>query len=318
MGAVDEMCTQSPYCRKWQKTPSGSMSDVIRPVDRCEKSTAPAALHRPRRGVRVSVSHMRVHVIQLSYDDAEPVATRVDRAAGLVLDQRGADLVVLPELWAHGGFASALWRERAEGVDGPTRTAIAAAARTVGAWVHAGSIIERAGTSLFNTSILISPDGETAATYRKIHRFGFDEGEPRILDAGHSVVTTPIDDKATIGLATCYDLRFPELFRALLDAGATMFAIPAAWPAARIEHWTLLGRARALENQCGGVQATTAGTHAGVAMGGRSQIVAADGRVLAEAGDGEEVLGADVDPAETDRYRREFPVLADRRLRGPA
>lgn len=258
---------------------------------------------------------MRVHVVQVAYDDAEPVAVRVERVAALVAEQRGADLVVLPELWAHGGFASRHWADRAEPLEGPTVTALADAARTTGAAVHAGSIVERAGGDLFNTSALLGADGSVVATYRKIHRFGFDAGEPLIMSAGADVVVAPLPGHgATLGLATCYDLRFPELFRRLLDAGADMFVVPAAWPAARVDHWTLLGRARAVENQCAAVLCNTAGTHARTPMGGRSQVVAADGRVLAEAGDGEEVLVAELDPAETARYRREFPVLRDRRL----
>ena len=80
-----------------------------------------------------------------------------------------------------------------------------------------------------------------------------------------------------IGLSTCYDLRFPELYRQQLDAGAEVFVVPAAWPAARVAHWTLLGRARAVEDQAFVVQCNTAGTHAGTEMGGRSQVVAPDG-----------------------------------------
>jgi predicted amidohydrolase len=117
------------------------------------------------------------------------------------------------------------------------------------------------------------------------------------------------------GLSTCYDLRFPEIYRRQVDAGAELFVVPAAWPAARVAHWTLLGRARAVENQGVVVQCNTAGTHARTPMGGRSQVVAATGEVLAEAPhDGEAVLSVDVDLAATTSYREAFPVLADRRL----
>ncbi|HYJ75438.1 MAG TPA: nitrilase-related carbon-nitrogen hydrolase, partial [Kineosporiaceae bacterium] len=117
-----------------------------------------------------------------------------------------------------------------------------------------------------------------------------------------------------VGLATCYDLRFPELYRRLVDAGARLVLVPAAWPVARVEAWTLLGRARAIEDQIVVVQCNTGGTHAGVRMGGRSQVVDATGAVLAEAGDGEEVLVVDVDPDAVGAWREAFPVLADRRL----
>lgn len=277
---------------------------------------------------------MRVHVVQVAYGDDEPAAARVARVADLVRAQRGADLVVLPELWAPGGFAYRGWAGLAETLDGPTVTAVAAAAREIGAVVHAGSIVEtvppgapdsargETGRGLWNTSVVLGPDGAVLAAYRKIHRFGFGEGEPLLLEAGEDVVTFPWPGGAAvgpvvgpvIGLATCYDLRFPELFRRLLDAGARLVLVPAAWPLPRVAAWTLLGRARAVENQFVVVQCNTGGTHAGVPMGGRSQVVGADGTVLAEAGDGEEVLVVDLDLADVDAWRARFPVLADRRL----
>ena len=267
---------------------------------------------------------MRLAVLQLSYGDEEPVHARRERVAAMVRDQRGADLVVLPELWAPGGFAYRGWPEHAEALDGPTMTAIAAAAADIGAVVHAGSVIERApagpdGRGLWNTSVLLGPDGSVVATYRKVHRFGFGAGEPELLEAGTDIVTAPLPGMDVVaGLSTCYDLRFPEMFRALLDAGAQLLLVPAAWPAARVAHWSLLGRARALENQCLLVAANTAGTHAGHAMGGRSQVVAPDGEVLAEAGDGEETLVLDLDLDTVAQARQRFPVLADRRLHGPS
>lgn len=274
---------------------------------------------------------MRVHVVQVAYGDDEPAADRVARVADLVRAQRGADLVVLPELWAPGGFSYRDWDTRAEAVDGPTVRAVAAAAAEIGAVVHVGSIVERApdgappeergptGRGLWNTSVLLGPDGEVLATYRKIHRFGFGEGEPALMEAGDRIVTAALPAPAAAagvvaGLATCYDLRFPEQFRLLLDAGAEVVLVPAAWPAPRVEHWRLLGRARAVENQVFVVQCNTGGTHAGVEMGGHSQIVSPTGEVLAEAGGGEEVLAVDLDPAEVAAWRQRFPVLADRRL----
>jgi predicted amidohydrolase len=275
---------------------------------------------------------MRVHVLQVAYDDDEPVAARVERVAAWTAEQSAADLVVLPELWAPTGMDYGLWPEHAEPLDGPTVRAVADAARAAGVYVHAGSIVEQAaagtdqgpeGRGRWNTAVLLGPDGGLVTSYRKVHRFGFAKGEPQLLEAGTAVVTADLvlpdrpgrpGGTERIGLATCYDLRFPELFRALLDAGATTFVVPAAWPARRVAHWTLLGRARALENQCAMVQCNTGGTHAGVAMGGRSQVVAATGEVLAEAGTGEELLVVDLDPAVTADYRSSFPVLADRRL----
>ncbi len=272
---------------------------------------------------------MKVAVVQVAYGDGEPVAARAERVAALVRAQAGHDLVVLPELWAPEGFSYPLWADRAETLDGPTIEAMREAARSAGVVLHAGSIIERAADGadrgaeqrgLWNTSVLIGPDGELLATYRKVHRFGFGAGEPLLLEAGVDVVAVDAPLPATggddvrLGLATCYDLRFPEMFRLLLDAGARVVVVPAAWPAARVAHWTLLGQARAVEDQVFVVACNTGGTHAGHAMGGRSQVVTPTGEVLAEAGCGEQVLSVELDVDGLDDLRSRFPVLADRRL----
>jgi predicted amidohydrolase len=271
---------------------------------------------------------MRIAVIQLGYDDQEPVADRVARAADLVGTQAGHDLVVLPELWAPGGFAYKRWDERAEAVDGPVARAMSEAARDAGVMLHAGSIVERPagaahgpeGKHLWNTSLVFAADGSLAATYRKIHRFGFGQGEPLLMEAGDALSLVDVPDSsptagiARAGLSTCYDLRFPELYRAQLDLGATLFVIPAAWPATRVRHWTLLAQARAIENQCVVIACNTAGTHAGVEMGGHSQIVLPTGDVVAMAGGDEQVLSVVVDMSVVGDYRTSFPVLRDRRL----
>ncbi|CAN7549327.1 carbon-nitrogen family hydrolase [Terrabacter sp. LjRoot27] len=267
---------------------------------------------------------MKVALIQLAYGDDESVAARTTRVADLVRAQAGHDLVVLPELWPAGGFDYTAWDERAEAVDGPVAQALAAAARDARVTLHGGSIVERAeptgagGRGLWNTSLVFSPEGELVATYRKIHRFGFGEGEPSLMDAGEElvVVDVPVADGGTVpvGLSTCYDLRFPELYRRLLERGAEVFVIPAAWPRKRVAHWTLLGQARAVEDQCVVIQCNTAGTHARHEMGGHSQVVDATGKVLAAAGLDEEVLSIDIDTAATPEWRRTFPVLTDRRL----
>lgn len=266
---------------------------------------------------------MRVAVLQIGYGDDEPMSERIDRVADLVRAQAGHDLVVLPELWAPGGFSYREWADRAQPVDGPIGAAMSAAARDARVMLHAGSIVERPssgevgsdGRGLWNTSLVYAADGSLVATYRKIHRFGFGSGEPSLMDAGEDIVLVDLPDGAgRAGLSTCYDLRFPELYRRQLDAGATVFIVPAAWPAARVRHWTLLSHARAIENQCVVIACNTAGTHAGTTMGGHSQVISATGEALAMAGSGEEVLSVDLDLATVSTWREEFPVLQDRRL----
>jgi predicted amidohydrolase len=248
----------------------------------------------------------------------ESVNSRRQRAAALVRAQRDVELVVLPELWTVGAFAYQQFADEAEDPAGPTYEAMAKAASDASVWLHAGSVVERApdGT-LYNTALVISPAGELVRTYRKIHRFGFDKGEAVMMGAGEEMVTVPVPG-LTLGLATCYDLRFPELFRGLVDAGATAFVVPAGWPARRREHWTLLARARAVENQAYVLACGTAGTHADVEQAGHSIVVDPWGEVLAEAGPDEEVLTVDLDVSKPATTRKLSPALKDRRLGLPA
>jgi predicted amidohydrolase len=257
---------------------------------------------------------VRICLVQVDVDLSEPVARRVERVAGMVRSCRGADLVVLPELWPQGGFAYDRWADEAEDLDGPVATAMAAAARDTGAFLHAGSLVERAGDgSLYNTSLVFGPDGTRLVSYRKIHLFGFAEGEAAQLRPGDAVVTCS-GPPLTLGLATCYDLRFPEQFRRLVDAGMQMLVVPAAWPYRRLEHWRLLVRARAVESQVFAVACNTAGEHGGVPLRGHSLVVDPWGEVLGEGGAGEDVLTVDIDPGLVERTRDQFPVLRDRRL----
>ncbi|MET8631861.1 carbon-nitrogen family hydrolase [Streptomyces sp. NPDC004074] len=263
---------------------------------------------------------MRASLIQFRVDDDESVDSRRRRAAALVRDQAGVDLVVLPELWTTGAFAYERFGTEAEPLRGPTYEAMAEAARDAGVWLHAGSIPERGASAggaddgpLYNTSLVFSPSGEPAAFYRKIHRFGFDKGEAVLMGAGTETVTVRLPE-TTLGVATCYDLRFPELFRSLVDAGAETLVIPAGWPERRRSHWTLLAQARAVENQAYVLACGTAGTHAGVPQAGHSIVVDPWGEVLGEAGADEEILTVEFDPAKVATTRDQFPALKDRVL----
>ncbi|WP_405424071.1 carbon-nitrogen family hydrolase [Streptomyces erythrochromogenes] len=257
---------------------------------------------------------MRASLIQIAVNEGESVSSRRARVADLVREQDESDLVVLPELWTVGAFAYEQFETEAEPLDGPTYEVMSKAARDAGVWLHAGSVVERAGDgSLYNTALVLSPAGELAATYRKIHRFGFDQGEAVLMSAGDSLTTVELPEQ-TLGITTCYDLRFPELFRGLVDAGATTMVVAAGWPARRRSHWTLLSRARAVEDQSYVLACGLAGTHAGVEQAGHSLVVDPWGEVLAEAGPGEEVLTVDLDPAKVADTRAQFPALKDRRL----
>ncbi|MFF4323446.1 nitrilase-related carbon-nitrogen hydrolase [Streptomyces sp. NPDC001568] len=261
---------------------------------------------------------MRASLIQLRVDATESAEDRRARAVRTIVRRAGDDLVVLPELWTAGAWAHDTWDRDAEGLDGPTVALMARAARAAGVWLHAGSILERGrdGT-LYNTALVFDRDGELRGHYRKIHRYGFDSGEAVLLGAGDAATTLPTDF-GTLGLAICYDLRFPELFRALVDAGAELIVVPAAWPAGRLEHLRLFARTRAVEEQVFLLTCVAAGEHGGVRQAGHSMAVHPWGGVLAEGGSGEQVVTAELDTSEVGRVRKELPVLRDRVLGIPA
>jgi predicted amidohydrolase len=257
---------------------------------------------------------VRASLLQIDVNDGETVDSRRRRVAALVREQAGVDLIVLPELWTTGAFAYEAFGTEAESLEGPTFEAMAKAASDAGTWLHAGSIPERdADGTLYNTSLVFTPSGDLAAAYRKIHRFGFDKGEAVLMGAGGELVTVRLPE-TTLGIATCYDLRFPELFRGLVDAGAETLVLSAGWPERRRSHWTLLAQARAVENQAFVLACGTAGTHAGVPQAGHSIVVDPWGEVLAEAGAGEQVLTVDFDPGKVATTREQFPALKDRML----
>jgi predicted amidohydrolase len=265
---------------------------------------------------------MKVALIQLDVDldraPADAVASAVAKVHEAAED--GAELVLLPELWLHGAFDPAPWPDTAEPMHGETARVLQEAAQDCGIVLHAGSLVERTPDGkLFNTSLVFDAEGELLAGYRKIHRFGFAEGEAAVMSPGeHTAVfdLTDIDGsvRTRVGLTTCYDVRFPELYRRLLDAGTQTVFLVASWPAARLEHWRTLLRARAIENQIFVLAASAAGTQAGIPLVGHSMVIDPWGEIIAEADEKETILYAEVDLDLVEQTRAKFPVLKDRRL----
>jgi predicted amidohydrolase len=253
---------------------------------------------------------MRVASIQLEIPDVETKEERVERAASLVEAQAGADLVLLPEIWNVGYFNFDSYAAQAEALDGPTMTRMADAARRAGTWLLAGSIVERAGEQLHNTAVLLDRSGNVAGTYRKIHLFGYGSREPEVLARGERLGTLDTEF-GRVGISTCYDLRFPEQYRAMLDDGARMFLVPSAWPYPRVEAWEVLNRARALENQCWLISANCTGG-AGAGFLGRSMVVDPWGTAIAAAGSPPAVVTAEIEPDLVGRVRTQFRQLDDR------
>lgn len=256
---------------------------------------------------------MKVASIQLEMAD-RPKEKNVGNALALIDRAPEADLVLLPEIWPCGFFTFDRYASDSEPLEGPTVTAFRQKAAERRCHILMGSLVERAVDGLFNTTVFIGPEGEIIARYRKIHLFGYQSDETRLLTPGKEVVVVDTLWGRT-GFSTCYDLRFPELFRRMVDRGAEIFLIPSAWPLARIEAWRLFNRARAHENLAFLVSCNCAGENAGKRYGGHSMIVDPWGHVLAEGGDGGEIVTAEIDVGQAAAARKEFPALADRVFR---
>jgi deaminated glutathione amidase len=261
---------------------------------------------------------VRVAAVQLNSTGEKArnlaAAERLVRAAAA----DGAELIALPEKWnllASGEEIAA----GAEGLDGPSLSAARAWAQALGVYLLAGSIAERGEEKAFNTSVLIGPDGGDLAVYRKIHMFDVEAGgvtyrESEHEQAGEEIVSAPVDD-LELGLTVCYDLRFPELYRILAIRGARLIAVPSAFTAATgRDHWQVLLRARAIENQVFVLapnQVGEAPPH--YSSFGRSTIVDPWGVALATAPDEECFIAAELDLAGQELTRKRLPSLANRR-----
>jgi predicted amidohydrolase len=255
--------------------------------------------------------------IQMSVVEGDKTAT-IDKAVENIGRCKGADLVILPEIWNVGFMSFDRYVSEAEDRSGQTLTRLRAAAAKTGVYLHTGSFVERLDGKYYNSSYLISPAGEVLADYHKIHLFGYNSKETQILTPGDApvVAETPI---GKVGLATCYDLRFPELFRALAERGAELFLVCSAWPYPRLEHWLMLNRVRALENQCFLMSSNSVGFNRGIQFVGHSMITDPWGTILAGAGDAEAVIQSEIDLAAVKTARQQFPAWADRKdwLKGP-
>jgi deaminated glutathione amidase len=263
---------------------------------------------------------LRVACVQLN--SGADKAANLEKAERLVAQAAatGADLVVLPEKWNAIGSADTL-RANAEPLEGGESVeAMAEWARRHGVTLVGGSITEiREGREkLSNTCVVFDPSGETAAVYRKIHMFDVEVGghvyrESEAEEPGDETLVCE-GEGWKVGLSVCYDLRFPELYRILALDGAELVTVPAAFTLyTGKDHWELLLRARAVENQCYVAAANEWGTHeGGKASYGRSMIVDPWGVILAQAPDEDAVIAAELDRAHLERIRAALPSLANR------
>jgi predicted amidohydrolase len=263
---------------------------------------------------RLRVACVQINSSTSKAENIERMEPLVARAAAT-----GADLVLLPEKWNGLGGHEVLL-EVAEPLDGgETVAAMSRWARTHGITLVGGSIVERreGRDKLSNTCPVFDPEGELAAVYRKIHMFDVEVGgvvyrESDSEEPGEGLASCEVEGWR-LGLTVCYDLRFPELYRILAVEGAELITVPAAFTLhTGKDHWELLLRARAVENQCFVAAANQWGVVGGKASYGRSSIVDPWGVVLAQAPDEDCVISAELDRAHMERIRSSLPALANR------
>ena len=260
------------------------------------------------------------------------VADNLARAAALIAEAAatGAELVALPEYFCLMGERDTDKLAHAEAPgDGPIQAMLAASARTNGVWLVGGTLplrVDGRTERAHNASLVFAPDGTLAARYDKIHLFRFDDGERRYdeaatLDAGSKPVALTLHDRSggawRVGLSICYDLRFPELYRALAEPPCDLLLVPSAftYPTGQA-HWELLLRARAVENQCFVLAPAQGGRHEnGRRTWGHTMAVGPWGEVLAvREAEGEGMVLAELDAGRIAQVRAQLPALSHRVL----
>lgn len=255
----------------------------------------------------------RIALIQCDIALGEPGVNRVklelamERAASA--DEK-PDVILLPELW-NTGYALTEIREIADPEGRENRDWLSAFARRHGIHVVGGSIAEIRDGQVYNSMPVFNRSGEEVAAYSKIHLFRLME-EEKYLQPGERSVMFELDGLQA-GAAICYDIRFPELARSLALRGAKVLFVAAEWPQPRLNHWRTLLAARAIENQMYVIACNRTGKSGGDEFFGHSLILDPWGEIVAEGGEGEEIVSASIDLTLVDQVRRRIPVFADRR-----
>ena len=230
----------------------------------------------------------------------------------LLLAVKAVDLIVLPELWAVGFMDFNNFKVSAQKMDGPLVKSIQKIAKEKKNDICMGSFVEECDKKFYNTTVYINKHGTIQNYYRKLHLFSHKSSEAEILTAG-SDATVFATDFVPMAIATCYDLRFPELFRHLQTKGAKLFIVPAAWPQKRIAHFRLFCQSRAVENLAYVVGANGCGGEENKKLGGHSMVVDPFGDIILEGDELETTLYAELDLQKVDYWRTHFSVLADKK-----
>lgn len=261
---------------------------------------------------------MKISVVQMnSGADKAKNLNDAELMIRSVVAEEKPDLVVLPEYFAFLGEGRDAVHGSGENFpEGHTYKRFQALAREMGVTLHCGSMVEKAGNNHYNSTVVFNPEGKEIARYRKIHLFDVDAPggtsyrESDTIGRGEEVVTYKVGD-ATVGCAICYDIRFPELFRALRDDGADIIVLPAAFTLMTgKDHWEVLARARAIETQTYFVAVGQTGAHAEGKKWcwGHSMVIDPWGHIVSQCSDGVGTATAKIDLNRVHAVRRDVPV----------
>ncbi|QDR80317.1 carbon-nitrogen family hydrolase [Sporomusa termitida] len=253
---------------------------------------------------------MKIAMLQMEIV-AGDVAGNKNKGLALVEEAADkADVIILPEIWTTG-YALKNVAQAAEHIDGPLMTQLAGIARKHHVNIIAGSVPVSRNGRTYNTTMVIDRQGTIINSYEKVHLFSM-YGEEHFFAPGTKLGLLSLD-KMTAGVAICYDLRFPELFRSLALQGAQAVFVPAGWPAARGHHWRTLVQARAIENHLYICAVNCVGEHKGSPFYGHSLLVDPEGVIIAEGDDRETIIYGEIDPARVAGARKDMLTFADRR-----
>ena len=251
---------------------------------------------------------MQIHLVQFDIT-WENTAANFERVRALLTGRppRPLSLVVLPEMFSVGFTMNVEAVGEAEG--GATESFLRELARSYGCYVVGGLVERTASGKGRNVALALSPTGEILGRYAKLHPFSY-AGETEHFEPGGEIVTFDWEGLSTAPFI-CYDVRFPEIYRLAMRRGARLFLTIANFPSSRVNHWTTLLIARAIENQAYVAGVNRSGSDPNASYPGSSIVVDPKGEIIAQAGAGEEVLVAEIDPNTLARYRESFPVLRD-------
>lgn len=247
--------------------------------------------------------------IDIAFGDPEANMAKVCQMADEAV-RRGSDVLLLPELWSTG-YDLANVAKHASPLTAGIFAELSSLAASKGLFLLGSNLGLNASGTVGNTAVLFAPDGERLAAYNKIHLFRLMAEDQHLAPGDKPVLVDLPWGKA--GLAICYDLRFPELFRQYAVGGANMVFLPAEWPHPRLAHWQILLRARAVENQMFVIACNRVGSAGETSFFGHSCIIDPWGEIVVEGGGGEMLITAVIDTDQVAKIRRQIPVFADRR-----